>query len=108
MKPADLELLTGVSRPTVHPGGTRAVVSVTHPSLAADALVGQLWNIPLSGHAAPRRLTRGFRDTAPRFSPDGRLIAFLRAVPKAPPQLHVVDAAGGEPVVVTEIGRAHV
>lgn len=102
MKPADLELLTGVSRPTVHPTGARAVVSVTRPSLAADSAVGQLWNVPLSGHASPRRLTRGFRDTAPRFSPDGRLIAFLRAAPKTPPQLCVVDASGGEPVAVTD------
>lgn len=102
MRPADLELLTSVSRPSVHPSGSRAVVSVTHPSFAADAAVGQLWNVPLSGHASPRRLTRGFRDTSPRFSPDGRLIAFLRAVPKSPPQLHVVDAAGGEPVAVTD------
>ncbi len=102
MRPADLPLLTGVSAPAVHPGGGRAVVSVTHPSFEADAAVGQLWTIPLTGHAAPRRLTRGFRDTAPRFSPDGRLLAFLRAAPKAPPQLYVVDAAGGEPVAVTD------
>lgn len=102
MKPADLGLLTGVSTPTVHPGGAKAVVSVTRPSLEADATVGQLWSIPLTGHAAPRLLTRGFRDTAPRFSPDGRLLAFLRAEPKKPPQLFVVDAAGGEPVAVTD------
>jgi dipeptidyl aminopeptidase/acylaminoacyl peptidase len=102
MKASDLGLLTSVSAPTVHPGGGRAVVSVTHPHLSADATIGQLWTVPLAGHAAPRRLTRGFRDTAPQFSPDGRLIAFLRAVPKAPPQLFVVDAAGGEPVPVTD------
>ncbi|MEV8215381.1 S9 family peptidase [Leifsonia sp. NPDC077715] len=102
MKPADLDLLVGVSTPTVHPGGGRAVVSVMHPSLSADATVGQLWTIPLGGHAAPKLLTRGFRDTAPRFSPDGRLLAFLRAEPKRPPQLFVVDAAGGEPVAVTD------
>lgn len=102
MKAADLGLLTGVSAPTVHPGGGRAVVSVTHPSLDADAMIGQLWTVPLTGHAAPKRFTRGFRDTAPRFSPDGRLIAFLRVVPKAAPQLYVVDAAGGEPVQVTD------
>ena len=102
MKPADLDLLVGVSTPTVHPGGGRAVVSIMHPSLSADATVGQLWTIPLGGHAAPKLLTRGFRDTAPRFSPDGRLLAFLRAEPKRPPQLYVVDAAGGEPVAVTD------
>ncbi|MBB2966498.1 S9 family peptidase [Leifsonia aquatica] len=102
MKASDLDLLTGVSAPTVHPGGGRAIVSVTHPSLAADASVGQLWSIPLTGHAAPRRLTRGFRDSAPRFSPDGRLLAFVRSVPKSAPQLYVMDAAGGEPVQVTD------
>ncbi|MDN4615331.1 S9 family peptidase [Leifsonia sp. F6_8S_P_1B] len=102
MRAADLGLLTGVSAPTVHPGGQRAVVSVTHPSLEADATVGQLWTVPLTGHAAPRRLTRGFRDTAAQFSPDGRLLAFLRAAPSAAPQLVVMDAAGGEPVAVTD------
>ncbi|MFF1573561.1 S9 family peptidase [Leifsonia sp. NPDC058292] len=102
MKSTDLGLLTSVSAPTVHPGGGRAVVSVTHPDLAADATVGQLWTVPLTGHAAPKRLTRGFRDTAPQFSPDGRLLAFLRAAPKSPPQVFVVDAAGGEPVQATD------
>lgn len=102
MKAADLDLLVSVSAPTVHPGGGRAVVAVTHPSLGADATVGQLWTIPLTGHAAPKLLTRGFRDTAPRFSPDGRLLAFLRAEPKRPSQVYVVDAAGGEPVAVTD------
>ena len=102
MKAADLGLLTAVSAPTVHPGGARAVVAVTHPSLEADATVGQLWTVPLTGHAAPKRFTRGFRDTAPRFSPDGRLIAFLRSAPASAPQLYVVDAAGGEPVQVTD------
>ena len=102
MKGDDLALLTSVSAPAVHPSGARAVVAVTHPSFEADATVGQLWMIPLSGHAAPRRITRGFRDTAPGFSPDGRLLAFLRAGPKGPAQLFVVDANGGEPVAVTD------
>ncbi|AYG04817.1 alpha/beta hydrolase family protein [Gryllotalpicola protaetiae] len=102
MKPADLPLINTVSAPSLHPGGGRAVVAVTRPDLDADSYVGQLWVVPLSDDAAAFRLTRGFRDTAPRFSPDGGLIAFLRATPSGPAQLYVVAADGGEPVQVTD------
>lgn len=103
MKPSDLPLINTVSTPSVSPRGGAAVVAVTRPDLDADAYVGQLWLVPLSAHGGPAfRLTRGFRDTAPQFSPDGRLIAFLRAQPGGPAQLYVVDAGGGEPVQVTD------
>lgn len=102
MKAQHLPLLNSVSAPTVHPNGTRAVVSVVRPDFDADAYVGQLWNVPLDPEQRPRRLTRGFRDTAPDFSPDGLVLAFLRAAPGGKPQLHVVEAAGGEPQAVTD------
>jgi dipeptidyl aminopeptidase/acylaminoacyl peptidase len=102
VKASDLSLINSLSRPTLHPSGRRAVVSATRPDLDANATVGQLWSIPITGHAAPRRLTRGFRDTAPQFSPDGRLIAFLRADEEAPAQLFLVDAMGGDPMQVTD------
>jgi dipeptidyl aminopeptidase/acylaminoacyl peptidase len=107
-------LIRTLSEPALHPDGSRAVVAVTRPDLEADAYVGQLWTVPLaSGGSAsaggsarpggvPRRLTRGFRDTAPRFSPDGSLLAFLRAQPGGPSQLFVVAGDGGEPVQVTD------
>ncbi|WP_445441939.1 S9 family peptidase [Clavibacter sp. km1a] len=102
MKTTDLDLLTSVSRPAVSPDGRLAVVSVTRPRVHADAYTGQLWEVRTDGSAPPRRITRGFRDTAPRLSPDGRVIAFLRAEPKGPPQLHVVRATGGEPIALTD------
>ena len=100
MRAEDLPLLTSPSAPAVHPDGSHAVVAVTRPDLDADAYVGQLWRIPLRG-GAPVRITRGFRDTSPAFSPDGRLLGFLRAQPGEPPQLAVVPSGGGEPMVVT-------
>lgn len=100
MRPEHLDRLYSVSRPAVHPDGW-AVVAATRPDFAADAYVGQLWRVPLAG-GEPRRITRGFRDTAPKVSPDGRLIGFLRAAPGEPPQLAIVPAEGGEPVVVTD------
>jgi dipeptidyl aminopeptidase/acylaminoacyl peptidase len=102
VKSEHLPLLKSVSAPAVHPDGTRAVVSVLRPDFEADAYVGQLWTIPLEADKRPRRLTRGFRDVAPDFSPDGKVLAFLRAAPGGKPQLHVVDAAGGEPRLLTE------
>ncbi len=101
MKPSDLDLLNSVSEPSLSPDGTRTVVSVQRPDFAADSYVGQLWSIGLDG-SAPRRLTRGFSDSAPQFSPDGSVIAFLRSAPGGRPQLYAVPAEGGEPVQLTD------
>ncbi|WP_152227913.1 MULTISPECIES: S9 family peptidase [Arthrobacter] len=101
MKPSDLDLLNSVSEPALSPDGTRAVVSVQRPDFAADAYVGQLWNVGLDG-SAPRRLTRGFSDTSPQFSPDGNVLAFLRSAPGGRPQLFALPAGGGEPVQLTD------
>lgn len=102
VKPEHLPLLKSVSAPAVHRDGTRAVVSVTRPDFDADAYVGQLWSVPQDPEKRPRLVTRGFRDTAPAFSPDGRVLAFLRAAAGGKPQLHVVEAAGGEPQALTD------
>ncbi|BBE22817.1 dipeptidyl aminopeptidase [Arthrobacter sp. MN05-02] len=107
MKPDQIELLTTTGTPTLHPDGSRLVVAATRPDLRADAYVGQLWEVTLDG--GRRRLTRGFRDTAPRYSPDGELLLFLRAAPGGKPQLFAVRASGGEPVQLTDqlLGVAH-
>lgn len=106
MKPDQLELLTTVSAPALSPDGRVAVFSASHPSFDADSGVGQLWSLELPADGAqapkPRRLTRGSGDTAPRFSPDGRMIAFLRPDAKGRMQLAIVDARGGEPRLVTD------
>ncbi|WP_125773748.1 alpha/beta hydrolase family protein [Antribacter gilvus] len=102
MQAVDLPLINTVSTPAVHPSGDFAVVAVTRPDLDADAYVGQLWTVPLVGEEPPRRLTRGFRDSAPQISPDGSVVAFLRAEPKKAPQLFVMPVLGGEPVQVTD------
>jgi dipeptidyl aminopeptidase/acylaminoacyl peptidase len=87
----------------VHPDGSRAVVSVNRPDLKSDSYVGQLWTVPLDQEKLPRRITRGFRDTAPAFSPDGLVLAFLRTDgPSSKAQLWMVEADGGEPQVITD------
>ncbi|MGJ6980523.1 prolyl oligopeptidase family serine peptidase [Aestuariimicrobium soli] len=106
MRPDQLDLLTTVSTPEIHPSGTWALVSTSRPSFEVDSYVGQLWRVPLSadgdeGSDQPRRITRGRADAGAKFSPDGELIAFLRAV-DGKPQLHLVESSGGEPVAITD------
>lgn len=97
-----LSSINSVSAPAVHPSGSWACVSVVHPDPDADAYVGQLWRVDLKGVDAPRRLTRGVRDTAPQFSPDGRFVGFLRSELQGRPQLWIAPADGGEAVRATD------
>jgi dipeptidyl aminopeptidase/acylaminoacyl peptidase len=100
--PADLSLLHAPGTPALAPDGSFAVVARTAPDLDSDEYTGQLWRVATDGSAPPVRLTRGHRDADPQVSPDGRWVAFLRAEAKGRPQLHVVEAAGGEPVRLTD------
>ncbi|WP_182111868.1 S9 family peptidase [Actinotalea sp. JY-7876] len=102
MLPTDLPLLRTPGAPALSPDGTTVVVPVVAPDPETDEYVGSLWTVPVDGSRPPAPLTRGHRDTSPVWSPDGRLIAFVRAEPKGRPQLHVVEAGGGEPVRLTD------
>lgn len=97
MRPRDLALLRTPSAPTLSPDGASVCYAVTRLDLEADAYRSDLWLAPTDAARPPRKLTFGPRDTLPRFSPDGRWIAFLRAGDQTPPQLHVLPADGGEP-----------
>ena len=78
MRAEDIEKLISVGRPDIAPDGSFAVFAASRPDLAANRAVGQLWRVDLPD-GTPRRLTRGTADAAPRLSPDGSRIAFLRA-----------------------------
>jgi dipeptidyl aminopeptidase/acylaminoacyl peptidase len=78
-------------------------VAVSRPDFDADSYVGQLWTVPLDPTKHPRRITRGFHDTSPAFSPDGLVLAFLRREPDGKPQLFVVESAGREPQRITDV-----
>lgn len=101
MEPRDLALLRIPSAPSVSPDGCRIAVSVSRIDLEEDAYRAQIWVLPVApartSGDGPRAFTHGYRDTEPRWSPDGRWLAFLRAVKGGKAQLHVMPADGGEP-----------
>jgi dipeptidyl aminopeptidase/acylaminoacyl peptidase len=102
MNPLDISALREPGRPTLGPDGRHAVVAVGYPDLDADEYTSHLWLVPTDGSAPSRRLTHGWHDSDPRWSPDGRWLAFLRterdpATGKVGrPQLWLLPATGGE------------
>jgi dipeptidyl aminopeptidase/acylaminoacyl peptidase len=104
MRPSDLALLRIPAMPTLSPDGRLVAVALTRIDLEDDAYRSEIWLMPTDGSAPPSRFTNGPRDHWPRFSPDGRWLAFLRAGEDdgARPQIHVMPVGGGEPREVCE------
>jgi dipeptidyl aminopeptidase/acylaminoacyl peptidase len=117
MKSADVALIRQPGTPAISPDGQFAVVAVTGADLEADEYTSQLWRLALNeATPVPTQLTFGWRDSAPRISPDGRWLAFLRtnrerkgsraggtkAEFDARPQLCVMPLSGGEPRRLTD------
>jgi len=107
MRPAaayDITSLRAVSDPRISPDGRRVAFVVTTASQERDEYQANVWVVDVEA-PAPRRFTTGpTRDTAPRWSPDGRWLAFFSdRGPKKKPQLHVIPADGGEAVALTDL-----
>lgn len=90
----DVYRIVKPSDPQLRPGGDAVVAYVrTSADRAKDEYVSALWLALVDG--THRRMTHGRSDACPRWSPDGRQLAFLRAA-GGPPQLYVMPADGGE------------
>ncbi|PZS30616.1 MAG: peptidase S9 [Pseudonocardiales bacterium] len=103
MKPTDITHLITLGAPTLSPDGTTAVVAARHPDLEENEYRSQLWTVAVDKSSPPRRLTHSKQDSAPRFSPDGQWLAFLRAEPKGKAQVHLLPADGGDAQALTEL-----
>jgi len=106
----DLWKLERPAQPTLSPDGALACVSATAYDMKENAARSSLWI--LSGFGGePRRLTSaGEKDGEPRWSPDGRWIAFVakrRGVDGAKDdeeaQVYLIAPDGGEARRVTDI-----
>ena len=101
----DLMKVVGVGNPRISPDGTRVAYTVTETKMEKDKEwknVTQVWVVPVSG-GGPRQYTRGDKSaTAPEWSPDGSLLAFLSDREKdGERQVWMMRADGGEAWAVT-------
>src|SRR5262245_43341630 len=119
----DLFKFTWIADPQISPdGSTVAFVRVT-VNEKDNRYESSLYIVPTDGSSAPRpstsagrpealegrRLTSGIRDTGPRWSPDGKQIAFARSIDKdgkpQPSQIYLLAMDGGEARPITELAR---
>ena len=89
---------------SVSPDGRSVAYAVSVPDVDANTSRSAIWMVSLddSGRGGePRRMTAGEkRDSDPRFSPDGRRLAFL-SNRGGSSQIWVLDLSGGDPVQAT-------
>jgi dipeptidyl aminopeptidase/acylaminoacyl peptidase len=101
----DLFKFVWVADPQISPDGSQVAfvrVSVNAGKTGYDTA---LWIVPADGSAPARPFTTGPGDKDPRWSPDGRWIAFSRAGEQKPPQVYLISAQGGEASALTDLPR---
>jgi dipeptidyl aminopeptidase/acylaminoacyl peptidase len=99
-RPDDIYLLKNVTDPQISPDGKQVAYCLSGPDRESDETHISVYVAPLAADAPARRFTFGKKDHSPRWSPDGRYLAFVSDRGEKS-QIFVAPLNGGEPRQVT-------
>jgi dipeptidyl aminopeptidase/acylaminoacyl peptidase len=104
-RPEDANRLKATADPDLSPDGRRVAFVVGEVEEEKDRLATSIWVVPSDGSAPARRFSDGPADRSPRFSPDGRYLAYLSVADDDPASAHVKLAPldGGSPQRLGEL-----
>jgi dipeptidyl aminopeptidase/acylaminoacyl peptidase len=105
----DLFNFNWVADPTPAPDGSRVAFVRVSVNEKRDGYDTSIWAVSTATGDVPHRLTTGSRDSSPRFSPDGKYLAFVRVTERDgrpdQPQLFLLSLAGGDSFQITSLPR---
>ncbi len=98
----DLIVVRRVSDPQLSPDGRWVAYTITDTDKDANRRTTQIYLLSIDG-GEPRQLTSAAQSSSsPRWSPDGKRLAFVSA-PDGVPQVWTMEIAGGEPKKVSNV-----
>jgi dipeptidyl aminopeptidase/acylaminoacyl peptidase len=106
----DLFKFNWIGDPQLSPDGSQVAFVRVMVDEKKDTYNTAIWAVAARAGAEPRRITNGPRDATPRWSRDGKLLAFTRSLEKdgkpQPSQIWLLRFDGGEPHVLTSLPKA--
>jgi dipeptidyl aminopeptidase/acylaminoacyl peptidase/uncharacterized lipoprotein YddW (UPF0748 family) len=106
-RPMTIEDLWNIDRlgpPSISPDGSWVVVELTSFDTSSDNVSSELWLLSTDGKQQRQLTNSGGRNSGPRWSPDGRHIAFVsKRTGDDSNQIYIIAPEGGEARRITKV-----